>query len=568
MKQIFKKQKVRRAHLLSRHVTIFILAFILPVTILLLVCNVVSAFSLIGATKEAYHQILTYFVDAMDESLDRLDMYLVKTSREDYDFGCIVFSQDNQEYDYHLRRVYLRLQEDIDFYPLVQYFFLYDAAYDKTILVHSPYQKTDIAEMTHHETVEFIKTYLQDGSDSVQEWTIVDINGEKSLLRTLTFGTANFGALISVSRILQELDQYNLQNCTISINREDEAQNVHTGPLGYNLEILSRTGGFCMEFSFQGHIIFAKFRIVYAFLAAISILMLLMAFLSRTYLHRLVLIPIQTLTNRIQRVQEGDLETELPEALGCQEMNLVAKTFNEMLRQIKGLQVRIYEEKLLAQKLELQCLCLQLRPHFFLNTLNMIYVLSRNKQTELIGQVILNLTQYFRSVFQSDVNCIPLSEEVSRCISYINIYKIRCDSQFAIAFDVPEELRSYMVPHLCIQTFLENSTKYAHADINHLQMWTTARLRPQSNGHPFLELRIRDNGAGFSEQSLEMLNSTDYYKNTDGEHIGIKNLWHRLRLLYGEGAYLRFYNSPKGGAVVTVGFPAKQETQGGRDYAE
>ena len=49
------------------------------------------------------------------------------------------------------------------------------------------------------------------------------------------------------------------------------------------------------------------------------------------------------------------------------------KTFNDMASQIKDLKIEVYEDKLSIQQAEMEQLKLQINPHFFLNSLNIIY---------------------------------------------------------------------------------------------------------------------------------------------------------------------------------------------------
>lgn len=69
--------------------------------------------------------------------------------------------------------------------------------------------------------------------------------------------------------------------------------------------------------------------------------------------------------------------------------------FNRMADQIKKLKIDVYEEQLNKQRAELKHLQLQINPHFFLNSLNIIYSFTFTGQYDLIQKMSLYLMRYF-----------------------------------------------------------------------------------------------------------------------------------------------------------------------------
>lgn len=73
------------------------------------------------------------------------------------------------------------------------------------------------------------------------------------------------------------------------------------------------------------------------------------------------------------------MNLRIPEYQTSEEFEIVNQRFNSMMSQIEALKIDIYEERLSKQKTELQHLQLQLNPHFFLNSLNIIYNFAQEK---------------------------------------------------------------------------------------------------------------------------------------------------------------------------------------------
>ena len=112
-----------------------------------------------------------------------------------------------------------------------------------------------------------------------------------------------------------------------------------------------------------------------------------------------------------------------------------------------------------------------------------------------------------------------------------------------------------MLPPLSIQTFVENSVKYALNLPNCLQIRVEA-VRLGDN----MKIQVRDNGKGYPPKVLTVLNSDEEFA-WDGDEthrIGIRNVKERLRLIFGDNSFMHFYND--NGSVTEFVLPI---TEGG-----
>ena len=75
----------------------------------------------------------------------------------------------------------------------------------------------------------------------------------------------------------------------------------------------------------------------------------------------------------------------------------------------------------------------------------------------------------------------------------------------------------------------------------------------------FLDICVRDNGAGYSEALLQQINDRPQAENgsTDNIGVGIRNLQRRCELHFGGRAEYNFYN--EGGAVSELILPWSEE---------
>jgi two-component system sensor histidine kinase YesM len=275
------------------------------------------------------------------------------------------------------------------------------------------------------------------------------------------------------------------------------------------------------------------------------------------FLRRTILLPLNRLIAAMQKVKNGDLGTFIPQSHSSHEFEVMNKTFNSMASEIKELKINVYEEQLNSQKAELRHLQLQINPHFFLNSLNIIYTLAQVKQYNLIQEMALCLVHYFRYMFRSNSDFVLLDEEIEHTQNYLKIQVMRFPDNLTYDITIPDNLKKCAVPPLLIQTFVENTIKHAVTMDGSIHISINVQLSELDPEH--LQIRIHDTGKGFSEEILQQLQSEKGIYKEEGKHIGIWNVQRRLRLLYEKQATIVFSNSMEGGANVDIQFPLQIE---------
>jgi two-component system sensor histidine kinase YesM len=136
--------------------------------------------------------------------------------------------------------------------------------------------------------------------------------------------------------------------------------------------------------------------------------MILAFLLYLAYIQRIIITPMHRLTRGMGALGKGNMRVTLPES-GADEMRYLIRSFNDMTTQLETLRIENYEKRLQAQhaeletkKAELRSMQLQINPHFFANSLNIIYSLSAIRDYQTIQQMALLLSRYFRYIMRSD----------------------------------------------------------------------------------------------------------------------------------------------------------------------
>lgn len=240
------------------------------------------------------------------------------------------------------------------------------------------------------------------------------------------------------------------------------------------------------------------------------------------------------------------------------------------------MQEDVYKRKIREQKIQLQYLQAQIRPHFFLNTLNVIHSFSLIKRNDLIEQMVVCLSRYFSYRFKDPDAMVSLRAEKEHIENYLQLHSLRYQNALFCGLEMEEVLLDAKIPPLVIQTFVENSLKYGMVSARNLNLeiiaeaicadracgqketgdlLQTEELRQDETWEQKLCITITDNGPGYEEEVLEAVRNGKPVKKGHGQGIGINNVIQRLKLLYGEAAWVRLSNTPRAGACSEIFLP-------------
>lgn len=293
------------------------------------------------------------------------------------------------------------------------------------------------------------------------------------------------------------------------------------------------------------------------FLVALAIILFIMLSFMVFVWHRQVLRPLQNLVSVMDQVSTGDVHVRA-QIEGGQELQLVTRTFNQMLEKINTLKIEQYEQELTIRKTKLRYYQAQIQPHFYLNCLKNLYALSKQNDTVHIEKSIMLLSNHLRYCFQWQPQTVSLRREIEMCQNYISLMSISAVLKPSLLVDVPESLGQKEVPAVSLLTFVENSLKYGLSDQHETIIRISVSLL-ESETTSYLQIGIYDNGPGFSQQQLKELNDLIENPESGQGHIGIRNVLTRFHLIYGD-TFTAAFSNQNGGAVELF---IEQQQQGG-----
>jgi len=256
--------------------------------------------------------------------------------------------------------------------------------------------------------------------------------------------------------------------------------------------------------------------------------------------------PVAEMVKTMNAISEGDLALTVAENVKIRELRQLAKAFNHMLQKIETLKIEKYEVQLEMQKATMQYLQLQIKPHFYVNLLNIVYSLAEQKDFAMIQKVSHTVVCYSRYMFRDASELVELRREIEHVQYYMEIQQIRYNKSILCEIHIPEEIQSAQVPPFVIQSFVENSVKYALRANGVCRISIFAKTDDKKEN---LKLCIQDNGSGYSQDYL----NRDWERKGEAGHIGLANVRQRLKLIFGDKAEIVLGND--GGAVARITMP-------------
>lgn len=227
--------------------------------------------------------------------------------------------------------------------------------------------------------------------------------------------------------------------------------------------------------------------------------------------------------------------------------------FTTMVERLERMAGRAYEEQLRAQRAELQQLQMQINPHFFYNTLFMVYRMAQNEGCEDIAQVCLNLSNYYRYITKMPGHDVPLRDEVDHIRQYLDIQRIRFSPRITIHMDdLPQDIENEKIPPLMLQPIVENA--FVHGVKNRTSGGYVEMHYQYTD--TWYRVIVYDNGGNMDEAAVEELNRR--LKCGDLEAgSALQNLARRMELRYGDKYDLKL-ESYHHGLRVSITFPRQE----------
>ncbi len=274
---------------------------------------------------------------------------------------------------------------------------------------------------------------------------------------------------------------------------------------------------------------------------------------------RYVATPLTRLNFAQLQLRQGNDDYRITEPANSMEFGAAYESFNKMASSLQKLQKEVLDKELSNKQLQIDFLQLQIRPHFLLNSFNVLYTLIQSGHRENAQEMVLFLSDYFRYLFRSVGDLQLFSKERKLIEDYMNIAKIYYPVSFEVSYQLEPILDVMRVPPLVLHSFMENIIAHALLPDRKVHIVFSGEY---ADG--VVTFYISDDGKGMDEEAVRSINeleSLEQYSVEDGKNVGIKNSIWRLRYYYGDNVSVVCDSEINVGTTFTITIPYNLEEE-------
>jgi len=612
---------MNRATLRSRLIMGF--AFITVPLVLLLIWNNTYAMGVVQSQVSLSNKNLTrMYMTQIDQVLEDIENYLFKTASQDNELLSLS-TYDNDNPDTYLAKVRTlnNLYININYYRNVDALFAFSARQGDLLAALQQDVTQDRKQSIKARLNQLMAETKQGDEELLRSWMLIQHDGQYSLVRVVDTGYKSYvGAWVDLARLMVPLSLLNLgadgqalflsndgvpltqvadprfnEEASLAIWKENSKGGVEggkesgTGSVKESREESRKESGKGKDSDkpYQVVQLWEKYLLVkqpstkvdvqlavmipehnlleglawfqrltyYVPLLAVLILVLYLLFLQRS-IYR----PIMQLLRGMRRIYVGDLSVRFNNN-GLMEFRVIGETFNTMVKQIEVLKIDVYEEQIRTQRAELKHLQAQIHPHFFMNSINIVYNLAQTGQFDIIQQMAIHLVKYFRFATRTHAASSTMKEELEHITSYLGIQQVRFPETLDYSIYLSPELATCRIPPSTILPLVENAMIHGFTVKPGERFSIAVSVNPDQSDHTSLLIEVRDNGRGFGHEPMARLQAPAFFDSQPDEHIGLWNVVRRCRFYYKTGVHFAVDNGEVSGAVVTLKLPRREEDE-------
>lgn len=271
---------------------------------------------------------------------------------------------------------------------------------------------------------------------------------------------------------------------------------------------------------------------------------------------------IHSLNRKMQNIDRKSirsLASSAPVASSNDEVVQLDAVFTGMMAQIDTLidtvgqkEQKLRDEIIARQRAEIQALQHQIDPHYLFNTLEAIRMNLILKEDRENAEIVKLFAESFRRYIDMRSEYVTLFEEVEFIHKYIRIQNYRLNNKIQFETAIEENALRYWILKLLLQPLVENAVCHgleAKGGAGRILL----RIRRDTE---ILQITVEDDGLGMSEQQLLELRRMIYTSQLE-QSVALHNVYHRIRLVYGEEADLTVDSTQGIGTRVILKLPIR-----------
>ncbi len=290
------------------------------------------------------------------------------------------------------------------------------------------------------------------------------------------------------------------------------------------------------------------------FIIALLIICIIISFVCAYIISIKTFKPIQNIMSLVENPGNWNEKALKDKKYKSGEFEYIAERIMSTIYSNKELKQELDKRMSLMEKAQSTALQAQINPHFLYNTLESINwkAIRLTKGKNDVSKMLTLLSNLLRLSMDSNEPLIPISEEIEHAKCYVDIIKMRYTNRVNVLWQIDEEIFSYKIVKLILQPIIENAIYHG---IMPKRQEGNIQIKGELEGSLIL-IDISDDGIGMSEEETRVLNNS--MKNEvdfDSEHIGLMNVNHRVKLMFGSAYGVKIESVKGEGSVVNITIP-------------
>ncbi len=509
--------KKRIKNSLMARLAVLLLILIIPFNIIGIATALISYHN----SKENAEATISYTLDSyatlLETKIDNTNVSLYDLAN-DTDLFNLSLSKNDSEYALTRYRLFTALSNQVRTSNIADIIFIYNTERDDYLQV--PTSGTSANTRPHY-------VYMENYGQYHSSWFFSEDKSE--LIRVLYDSQLHiyYGAAIDLTSFLSQINRINGFS-GLSYAFSDQKPKSTASLLYFSAEaapdVYLTAGISAMELG--SSISFLQYALILFFIIYLALIPILYRILKHY-----VGTPLRQLNDAHTQLKEGNEDYRITLKGNSLEFDSAYQSFNAMASSLQTLHQEVIRKELQNKQLQIDFLQLQIRPHFLLNSFNVLFTLIQRNQKEHATEMVLFLSDYFRYLFRSGSELQLFSKERDLVEKYMNVSKISYPVSFEVSYQIDPILDLMRVPPLLFHSFMENIISHALLPDRQIHIVFSGEY---DNG--VATFYISDDGRGIDPQALDAINHIDETTIDDGKNVGIKNSIRRLKYYYGDAA--------------------------------
>ena len=272
---------------------------------------------------------------------------------------------------------------------------------------------------------------------------------------------------------------------------------------------------------------------------------------------RMILRPLQRITQATREVKNGQYAVALPSETS-DELGILSANFKEMSSQIDQLVNQKLKSDLAYQEMQLSLLQKQINPHFLYNTLECINALAQLGRTDDVRTVTVAFAGLLKTQLTDQRFC-TVAQDVACTENFLKLYQIMRGDLLHTCVTLSPDCAGLTIPSLLLQPLVENAVLHGLWNRPTKGCCTIEIFRDEK----WLYLNVSDDGCGAPAAVVAAARAyaAGDDRCADRLGIGLRNVIDRLRFVYRQEAVFMMYSDPEWGTAVEIKLPLDQTTQ-------